>query len=48
MHKMFLSLSTDVYVIFLYWNILVNSTQLIFIGHLVLLTHFCVQNIAEF
>ena len=48
MHKMFLSLSTDVYVILLYWNISMNSTQLIFIGHLVLLTYFCVENIAEF
>ena len=31
MHKMFLSLLTDVYVIFLYWNISINSTQFIFI-----------------
>ena len=48
MCKMFLSLSTDVYVIFLYWNISINSTHFIFLCHLVMLTYFCVGNIPEF
>ena len=40
MCKMFLSLSTDVYVIFCYWNILMKWTQLIFICDLLMLTYF--------
>ena len=35
--KMFLSFSTDVYVIFLYWNILMKCTHFIFICHILLL-----------
>ena len=35
-------------VIFLYWNILMNSTQFIFIGYLLMLTYFCVENVPEF
>ena len=42
MCKMFLSFSTDVYVIFLYWNISINQ------GHLLMLTYFCVENVPEF
>ena len=38
--KMFLSFSTDVYVIFLYWNILMKCTHFIFICHLLMLTYF--------
>ena len=42
MCKMFLSFSTDVYVIFLYWNILMKCMHFIFICHLLMLTYFCV------
>ena len=48
MCKMFLSFSTDVYVIFLYWNILMKCMHFIFICHLLMLTYFCVENILEF
>ena len=48
MCKMFLSFSTDVYVIFLYWNISINCMNFIFIGHLLMLTYFCVENVPEF
>ena len=48
MCKMFLSFSTDVYVIFLYWNISMKCMHLIFICHLVMLTYFCVKNVPEF
>ena len=41
MCKMFLSFSTDVYVIFLYWNILMKCTHFIFICHWLMLTFFC-------
>ena len=37
---MFLSFSTDVYVIFCYWNILMKCTHFIFICHLLMLTYF--------
>ena len=40
MCKMFLSFSTDVYVIFCYWNILMKCTHFIFICHLLMLTYF--------
>ena len=43
MCKMFLSFSIDVYVILLCWNISVNCTRFIFIGHLLMLTYFCVD-----
>ena len=44
MCKMFLSFSTDVYVIFLYWNILMKCTHFIFICHWLMLTFFvCVK-----
>ena len=45
MCKMFLSLSTDVYVIFCYWNILMKCMDFIFIYHWHI---FCVENILEF
>ena len=45
MCKMFLSFSTDVYVIFLYWNILMKCTHFIFICHWHI---FCVENILQF
>ena len=48
MCKMFLSFSTDVYVIFLYWNILMKCMHFIFICHLLMLTYFCVKNVPEF
>ena len=48
MCKMFLSFSTDVYVIFLYWNILMKCTHFIFICHWLMLTYFCVVNVPEF
>ena len=48
MCKMFLSFSTDVYVIFLYWNISMKCTHFIFICHLLMLTYFCVVNVPEF
>ena len=37
---MFLSFSTDVYVIFCYWNISMKCTHFIFICHLLMLTYF--------
>ena len=40
MCKMFLSFSTDVYVIFCYWNISMKCTHFIFICHLLMLTYF--------
>ena len=45
MCKMFLSFLIDVYVIFLYRNILMNCMQFIFIGHLLMLIIFHVQNV---
>ena len=48
MCKMFLSFSTDVYVIFLYWNISMKCMHFIFICHLLMLTYFCVVNVLEF
>ena len=45
---MFLSFSIDIYVIFLYWNISMNYIQFIFIGHLLMLTYFCVENVLKF
>ena len=48
MCKIFLSFSIDVYVIFLYWNISMNCTHFIFIGHLLMLTYFGVENVPEF
>ena len=48
MCKMFLSFSTDVYVIFLYWNISIQCTYFIFICHLLMLTYFCVENVPQF
>ena len=44
---MFLSFSTDVYVIFLYWNIFMKCTHFIFICHLLMLTYFRVVNVPE-
>ena len=40
MCKMFLSFSTDVYVIFCYWNILMKCTHFMLICHLLMLTYF--------
>ena len=48
MCKMFLSFWIDVYVIFLYLNISMNCTHFIFIGYLLMLTYFCVENVPEF
>ena len=48
MCKMFLSFSTNVYVIFFYWNISMKCMHFIFICHLLMLTYFCVVNISEF
>ena len=48
MCKMFSSFSTDVYVIFLYWNILMKCTHFIFICHWLMLTFLFVENILEF
>ena len=45
MCKMFLSFSTDVYVIFCYWNILMKWMDFIFICHWHI---FCVENILRF
>ena len=42
MCKMFLSFSTDVYVIFCYWNISMKCTHFILICHLLMLTFFFV------
>ena len=42
------SFLTDIYVIFLYWNILMKCTHFIFICHLLMLTYFCVVNVPEF
>ena len=47
MCKMFLSFSTDVYVIFLYWNISMECTHFIFICHLLMLTFFHVENVPK-
>ena len=47
MCKMFLSFSIDVYVIFFYWNIWMNCTHFIFIGYLLMLTYFGVENVPE-
>ena len=43
--KMFLSFSTNVYVIFLYWNILIKWMYFIFICHWHI---FCLENILQF
>ena len=48
MCKMFSSFSTDVYVIFLYWNILMKCTHFIFICHWLMLTFLFVENILIF
>ena len=48
MCKIFLSFSTDVYVIFLYWNISMECTHFIFICHLLMLTYFHVENVSQF
>ena len=48
MCKMFLSFSIYVYVIFLYWNILMNCMHFIFIGYLLMLTYFHMENVPEF
>ena len=48
MCKMFLSFLTDVYVIFLYWNISIQCTYFIFICHLLMLTYFRVENVPQF
>ena len=48
MCKMFLSFLSDVYVIFLYWNISMECTHFIFICHLLMLTYFCVENVLQF
>ena len=40
MCKMFLSFSTDVYVIFCYWNISIKCTHFMLICHLLMLTYF--------
>ena len=45
MCKMFLSFSTDVYVIFLYWNISMKCMHFMFICHLLMFTYFCVENV---
>ena len=47
MCKLLSSFSTDVYVIFLYWNISMNCTHFIFICHLLILRYFCVINVPE-
>ena len=46
--KMFLSFLSDVYVIFLYWNILMECTHFIFICDLLMLTYFRVENVLQF
>ena len=43
MCKIFLSFSIDVYMIFFYWNIPMNCMHFIFIGHLLMLTYYCVN-----
>ena len=48
MCKIFLSFSTDVYVIFLYWNISIQCTYFIFIYHLLMLTYLRVENVPQF
>ena len=48
MCKMFSSFSIDVYVIFLYWNILMKCMHFIFISYLLMLTYFCVKYVPEF
>ena len=48
MCKMFLSLSIEVYVIFLFWNISMNCMHFIFICHLLMLAYFHVENVLEF
>ena len=48
MCKMFLSFLSDVYVIFLYWNISMECTHFIFICHLLMLTYFRVENVPQF
>ena len=48
MCKLFLSFSTDVYVIFLYWNIFKKCTHFIFICHWLMLRYFRVVNVPEF
>ena len=48
MCKMFLSFSTDGYVIFLYWNISIQCTYFIFICHLMMLIYFHVENVPQF
>ena len=45
---MFSLFSTDVYVIFLYWNILMKCTHFIFICHWLMLTFLFVENILQF
>ena len=40
MCKMFLSFSTDVYVIFCYWNISMKCTHFMLISHILMLTYF--------
>ena len=45
MCKMLLSFSTDVYVIFCYWNILMKCTHFMLICHLLMLTYFFVWKI---
>ena len=48
MCKMFSSFSIDVYVTFLYWNILMKCTHFIFICHWLMLTFLFVENILIF
>ena len=48
MCKMFLSFLIDFYVIFFYWNISMNCKHFIFIGYLLMLTYFHVENVPEF
>ena len=48
MCKMFWLFSIDVYVIFFYWNISMNCTHFIFIGHLLMQTYFGMENVLEF
>ena len=48
MWEMFLSFSIDVYVILLYWKISMNCMHFIFIGYLLMLIYFHVENVPEF
>ena len=48
MCKMFLSFLTDVYVIFLYWNIFMKCTHFIFTYHWLMLRYFHVVSVQEF